>query len=868
MKTRIVAMLCVLSMMFAIPVYAFEMHEYKKENKTAGLIEHILNENGQSMVVFEDDIATRGEFAQILTQILSKGNIEMIDCDFSDVEVGSELSYALYYAEKAGIIAEAEKFYPNDGIKLIEAEKMAVCALGYKVRAEVQGGYPKGYSEIANELSLLDGIKTGQNEVLGKEDAYLLINHMLTANVYDIYSASGNNVYYNTVDKTLLKKLYDIECIGGIVTADEHTSITDANGSVGEGVIRIGTENVFYNGEEDYLGYGVKAYVKELDGKRECIYIEPYKTNVVEFSGREYDTTEGKKIKVDVDGKTKKFNLSDSAVYIYNKKAITAQQAKSLISGKEYTVKMTDYDADGEFDCILIKQYSYCMVKSVDTNKDIIVDENGTEGMIKFPDDASCRIYGTYKGERISSIEDIQSGMLLAAVVGSDGTAVEVYVCQNSKNIVIASVSDKNKTFTTSDGEDYDYGTYFEENYREKITLNTSAIIFLGINGEAVVGQFETVGSQYGWVVSCFKEDDTNRDGWQLKIYTSNGKMQTFNVNKKVYINGAKTTASIGDVVNTLAENNRLIKYTLNSNGEIKNVDTAIIYDESAEFPDYSDDKNSLTLFYDGTSQTIQYHENSGAFADKFNITEAEVFVVPQDAESQKDEMKYSVGLANLINDQYYNVMAYDLNESLKAGAIVVFEDLTNIGKVTTGGVVVQDIYETINDEDEICYGISVYNNGQYQYLYSNTYTEEKVKELDRGDIVRLRLSGNTITGIQKEYSFTNDEVIPTYTEGSNFDWLKGLVYDINGDALSIIKDARELPSRVSYSQLKYIKLPNSVAYIDISKGGDGKIKDAVVRSVLEQNINGAVTAGNDATFVVVQRKNYRAERVFVYIVD
>lgn len=868
MKTRIVALICAVSMLFALPVFAYEEQEYQRCSGTSGLIESLANDTGWEADGFDKETVTRGEFVLLLAQLLTKGSMEEADCGFSDVQKGSKLSYALHYAENAGIVSKGDTFEPNEAIKRIEAEKMAVCALGYQVKAEVLGGYPLGYTRIARDISISDGVSAELDDSIGSQEAYMILNNMLEANIYSIYSISGEVAYYNTTDTTLLETLYDVVCIDGVVSANEYTSLTDANGDVGKGRIRVGTDVVSYNGKEDYLGYGVKAYVKDFDGKRECLYVQPYETDVVEFSGREYNKTEDGRIYIETDGKTNKLNMNDSAVYVYNNKAITAQQAKDLTQGHEYRIKLIDYDADGSYDCVMIKQYRYCLVKSIDTYKKIIVDENGANGTIKLPDDGLYRIYGTYKGGEVSSFDEIQIGMLLAAAVSGDGSVVDIYVCDDTRNITVASVSDSEKVFGDADGNDYDYGEYFDGNYRTAMTFNTPATVLFGINGEAVVGQFKDSGAYYGWVVA--RSSDYER-GWkdlQLKIYTEKGKMQVFNVHKNVYINGVKPTASIDAVIDSLGDDNRLIKYTLNNEGQIRNIDIAENYDGTSAFPNYSDEKNSLTLFYDGRTQTMQYHENSAAFTDKFNVGEAVVFVVPKNADSRNDEMEYSIGIGNLINDQYYNVMAYDLNQSLQSGAIVVLDDLSNTSNVTTGGVVVQEVYQTLDEENDRCYGLSVYNNGEYQYLHSNEYTEADIKNLKNGDIVRLRISGNTVTGIKREYSFESDSIIQSYDEGSNFDWLKGLVYDISGNTLSIIKDAKTVPTQVSYSQLKNMKIPNSVAYIYINKNRDGSVKSAVVRPTLEQNIHGAATAGNEASFAVVQRKNYRAERMFIYIVN
>ena len=860
-------MICLL--MTQLTTYAFEEQTYQEDFTTANFARQLVSDLGTEVPELMGDTVTRADFTKLVVRLISKGNVEKTNSQFSDVDADSELSYDLFYAQSRGIISAGEYFYPDHALTMTEAVKIAACTLGYRMRAELRGGYPAGYLRVAREIDMTDNLPDITDREISPQEAYILLYNMLRTNLYDIRGISEDSVNYVIGSETILSVVYNIQCIEGIEKANIYTSLTNKKDGLGENRIRIGTHTTYYYGENDYLGYNVRAYIRDIEGENLCLYLEPYQNSTVTFNGREYDGIKEGRVSVFDSDKEKKFNVSDGLRFIYNNNMISAETASKLPPDSEYTVCMVDHDMDNVYDCVFIKEYRYCFIKSISYNKMILTDENSVENEIDLRDTKyECKVSGTYEDKSISSIEDLEAGMLVACVLSEDKTCAEIYVCDNAKEVQVTKLYKKENKLEAG-GEKYDYGRYFKRYYENKISFNAGTRIYFGINGEAVAADFPTAGSKFGWLVATNSKNRNSFEDLKVKIYTEDGKMEIFDVDSKAKIDGETPGSLFADVIDGLGVNNRLVKFMLNGNGKISNIDTAEAYSEETPFPDYRDKRNALTLFYDNSESGLEYKTDQKGFMDKFCVNNAVIFSVPKDTSNRGDENEYSMlSTASLSNDTKYYPMAYNLNHSLEAEAVVIFESNDDITRVSTDGILVQDVYRTIDENGDSCYGVSVCDNGNYKYLYSNENTEKEIAALKKGDIVRLGIRGNTICGIIREYSYEEDQFFKTYGEVAAVNWMKGLAYDTSENSLSILKNQRSIPAKVGCQDLKVAALTSNTTYIYIRTGDDGSVSEAVVRPILSQSIQSVKMNGENAAFVVVQRRFYTTRRMFVYVTE
>lgn len=100
--------------------------------------------------------------------------------DFTDMD-GHWAYKEVAFAKAAGLIDGMGEttFEPDKYITIQEFIKMTITLIGYKPKAEVQGGYPHGYLMTADALGLLDGIETETANVALRKEAAMIISNTL-----------------------------------------------------------------------------------------------------------------------------------------------------------------------------------------------------------------------------------------------------------------------------------------------------------------------------------------------------------------------------------------------------------------------------------------------------------------------------------------------------------------------------------------------------------------------------------------------------------------------------------------------------------------------------------------------------------------
>lgn len=160
-KTALILITCLI--LSCTTGFAFEKNSRTDRSNSSKIINVLAEQGGFEFGGFQNENVSRGEFVNILTDLITGGKTLTDDCEFEDVESGSKLSHSLSYAVDIGIVSKAKNFSPNSPLTKTAAVKMAVCALGYRVKAELTGGYPTGYIGIAKKIELNNDLNNIDN---------------------------------------------------------------------------------------------------------------------------------------------------------------------------------------------------------------------------------------------------------------------------------------------------------------------------------------------------------------------------------------------------------------------------------------------------------------------------------------------------------------------------------------------------------------------------------------------------------------------------------------------------------------------------------------------------------------------------------
>ncbi len=163
------------------------------------------DENGNLRL---NDNVTRAEAAKMICVAGSISlEIEEGEERFSDVDEKHWAYKYIYAAKRAGIVKgdENKNFNPENSITNEEIVKMIICLIGYDVAAEMQGGYPAGYTEWATGLGITANMQFNVNSPAIRNDVGVMLWNALDVPimkmaededaVYIIADGSGGTEY-------------------------------------------------------------------------------------------------------------------------------------------------------------------------------------------------------------------------------------------------------------------------------------------------------------------------------------------------------------------------------------------------------------------------------------------------------------------------------------------------------------------------------------------------------------------------------------------------------------------------------------------------------------------------------------------------
>lgn len=131
----------------------------KREKKIKEIKDYGVFEGNEKGELKEDESISRAEFAVVVCKMLgiepAKGQIDD-EFDFDDVDDKHWAKEYIKAARKSGFISGrgGNKYDPDAKISYEEAQKILVAVMGYTPLAQQKGGYPYGYSKVANELGI------------------------------------------------------------------------------------------------------------------------------------------------------------------------------------------------------------------------------------------------------------------------------------------------------------------------------------------------------------------------------------------------------------------------------------------------------------------------------------------------------------------------------------------------------------------------------------------------------------------------------------------------------------------------------------------------------------------------------------------
>lgn len=797
-----------------------------------------------------NDLVTRAEYARLIKRIVNHNYLMSTEWMPVFTDVGADHPYssdimALY--NMGYVNGNNNMFSPDSEIEFCDALHILLKVLGYGEYAEYKGGYTFGDYVVARSIDIS---VSDESSEYGR--IFSLIMQALETKMLDAVGFSSNRIDYdNSNSDTMLKRFFDIKFDDGVLESDEITSLP--------GISRPRTGEVVVDGMKFSIAFEcsflagtlVRYYYSEdsAENKKLVFLAEADKSDILTYTASEIDKFSDMTYSIWENGKRKKIYLKNGVTIICNGKIVTEFDEKKMTPSDGY-VSFIDNDGDGEYDVVHVMEYISFVAKSVVESDDCVTIYADSKLNIKpirieTDNDVHNSIYGP-KG--FTSISKIQPGVIVSAFCNDETTyqiCRRIYISNTVFTGNIETVENSNDELRyIINGKEYS----LVNTYKNYVSLPQkpleSVTIYLNHEGKiAEINLKESGDMSLGYLIDAALTDEAlNSDVLYIKAFCEIGKVVTYKIADKVTVDGVRIKSNVGPLIDAMLRNsngeieNQLFRYSVNSDKEINKLD---LYETITSSSEEHADNN---LFKVLSQTSLYYKKTSKSFSNRVKIDDStKIFVIPNDIKNA-EENEYTMTNADwLKSDGRYYVEAYstDIN-SMITDALVVKYNLNDF-PVYYHPSVVKDVFGCKNSNGDVTVGITIENDqselkltaaasdvvNRARSINTSDLNEYKV---DEGDVIKYVLNPlGEISAIQVIYKYSTDKILNTLqanpsTVFNNGRVLKGYVYNVNGDLISIAFEDLSgcAPEYVVSAEDREVYIASDFKIICVNKGRNG----------------------------------------------
>jgi len=717
---------------------------------------------------------TRGEFAKILAKYANKEDIKGGGQFYGDVTAETPYNEYINSMTSLGYLPwmDSELYEPEKLVTENEAKIAILNVLGYGKLLNDENEYLKTAAEVGIESE----IPCGGDEAVTMGGIISMFESSLEADVMEIDMSGGEVRLVNGAE--FLESFYGIKQVKGVMNGNNITSY-DSESSPHENFILIDSEEYEIDNDlyfmNDYLGYQLQVAYTEKDNK--VVGFKKLKNSELVVSDNEIEEYKDGRIYyiTNSGGKKKNVSIPDDAVIVYNG-----------VVEKSYTEEMFDISS-GSIEFVGNSSDNYNVVKIYDydtiitngaseTNRKIFSSNTGTVYSL---DDYDNVIIRTGSGA-LKDVGDIKGGNVLSIAESLDKRNIIVNVSDGTVNGKINRIQE-DSMLCIIDGKEYEL---IDGHNLDSSMLGSNGKFYIDYKGRVVWAS--VTGSddmRYGFLVKASYND--SEEQFFFKIFTDSGDMVTVNQPPSVRIDGDKVEGNAisyyflntpeGEQTDKMQP--QLIKYRMNSEGIIKEIDTA--------YMGANENASSLTLNNEAYTGQRLFSQNTGRLVETglaqsaglYNAMRLDnstvIFRVPEaDDMADADDTDFSlVPFGTLYEGRVLAgpVLAYDTDfenaDLVKA--------LTYTNARTTSGVshnqafLVTAVTESINAEEEVVPSIKGYDYfTKTETLLTSSPKENVFENVKPGDVIRYALDskGNVeelIIDLDKKTAALGKTIVP-----------------------------------------------------------------------------------------------------------
>ncbi len=759
-------------------------------------------------------------------------------------------------------------FGPHYDMTAAEAIKVLVSMLGRDYFAKYEGGYPKGYMEVARSIKLTSGLSLGENDFVTYKDVFTLIYNAFNIRVYEMTSVGADGeAEYTLSDKTFLEYCASIYTAEGNMTDNGITtyyapSAVDRNMAVIGGVTMY-TDNAGY--VSGYLGRELTAYYRQdKSGKNHLIYAFGEEADT--FSPDDFISYSSSAIKYhDKNGRIVTAPLSGANV-IYNNTALDryTEDTFRFLFGD---ITLVSTKGGSKYDIIIVNDYMTGKVNKIDKAGKKVYSDTLYKGMntIKTLDleekDGKTVIITDSRGN-IVDFDAVNVGDVIGVAKNADGSYINIRVCSASvPNFEVSdySVSD---VLTVSDGKS-EYTLKGAGRLSETVVIKPGELydLYLDTDGNLVYIEalLDSTNLKKAILTDVGHVSDGLDDIYAVKLYTQDGELSVYEMEEKVIINHSslKSDKAISEIKNAVG---KAVLYRVdNEKATLKAIVTPLelgandsdkrgwyavvphIRLSAEEGESEADFKNYLNTTAIGNKFVFESNGNMLDKSLRYNEKIATLFAVPATKGEYDMEKRFYVNKLMMETNKGYWLNAYDTESDAIAPEVIVFSaggGAASGDKVSERkAFVISKVVNTLNSDEEQSKAfkgflldadvgsvseITVTLSTDAEFVDRENKVGAPRVELEAGDIIRYGTnSAGEISSLFVAYDMDKETAYPFAT--SSLDWYggdtySGYVYSIDGDYVRLTADEPHLVPVDANEQFAYFTTRDSSVVQSLGK--------------------------------------------------
>lgn len=597
-------------------------------------------------------------------------------------------------------------------IKYREIAAVFVDALGYGMQISDTTD-ANAYVLLASKIGLSKQISLTSESRVTMGEAVIVVYNALQIPKIEIESIRQDGTKVKT-DKITLLDTMNIESVRGVVQP-----VVKKSGYVfkEKGSLIINGEIYDYSGQDmsQFVGMYVTAYIYNDDGDKSILALHVNTAHntvkTIPAQGLVKDKTNEKQITA-TDDKDYTYAIAEFPTVIYNGMLLQYPNAEDF-KITEGNIRLIDNDGDEKYDYVIIYQYESTVIRRIPEKSDVIEGKNnklydiadlkaGKLGVVNTPEGGRQTVDQLKAGDTVSVAIDKATNAVTSIVKGQASISGEITTITSYDECTIVEI----------DGEEYPFSASFKSGLsgydKTALSVGKGATLFLNMYSEIVGYKITADSAKYGFVVAI--DGGKQLKTAQIKLFTQEGEMKTFDLATSVRVNDIRTVSSQITLNTDLCTNGivrrQLVKYQANDDNEINIITTATLSDEYGSYSNSEFTRNFVG--------SLNYLINDmNGFGGLYKLSDTTVVIsVPY---NKDDYDAYELLSKSSLYNMSYNLEIFNTDENYTAGVVVVYEKDKSNRTASLGNnapVLVTSVSMRLDDDNLEVYVIKGYRGG------------------------------------------------------------------------------------------------------------------------------------------------------------